>query len=73
MSASAMQHRQLHRRSRITGVACLFLTVALLLGGLFWMVLRYGLRALKIFLSGKFKKNKTRPAPTEPAAPAQAS
>ena len=30
-----MQHRQLHRRSRITGVACLFLTVALLLGGLF--------------------------------------
>ena len=49
------------------------LQIRLLLGGLFWMVLRYGLRALKIFLSGKFKKNKTRPAPTEPAAPAQAS
>ena len=49
------------------------LQIRLLLGGLFWMALRYGLRALKIFLSGKFKKNKTRPAPTEPAAPAQAS
>ena len=49
------------------------LQIRLLLGGMFWMVLRYGLRALKIFLSGKFKKNKTRPAPTEPAEPAQAS
>ena len=49
------------------------LQIRLLLGGLFWMALRYSLRALKIFLSGKFKKNKTRPAPVEPAAPAQAS
>lgn len=46
------------------------LQIRLLLGGLFWMALRYGLRALKIFLSGKFKKKQTPPEPAEPAAQA---
>jgi hypothetical protein len=49
------------------------LQIRLILGGLFWMALRYGFRALKLFLSRKFRKKATKTAPTEETASAKAS
>ena len=49
------------------------LQIRLILGGLFWMALRYGFRALKLFLSRKFRKKASKTEPTEETAPAKAS